>query len=352
MTETSNNLFQAKAINGLSGDPAFFCLFPLAGKALLLDAGNIDALSNKEILRIKYVCVSHTHIDHFIGFDRLLRVHIPHQRPIYVYGPEGLAANILGKLNGYSWNLLVENQITFHVTECRADGCLRESLITNHPQFTLRQIYDWKVAHQVILEPGLELNLLTLEHGSVLSCTFMFSIFRKNSIHVDALTQLGLKPGSWIAKLQDCLKLGLNDQTIEIEGKTFGVSDLAAKVCRTHKPFRFMYVTDVAFSKENVAKLMAQETSLDLLISESCFRDHDFKRALAKKHLTTKQAALFAAITQASQLQTFHYSQIYGAQDEADQGAEAQCFFEQFRALNATDLRREIDLELLRGQTA
>lgn len=351
MIESSNNFVQARLINGVSGDPSLFCFFPLSGKALLLDAGNIEALSNKDILRVKYVCISHTHIDHFIGFDRLLRVHIPHQRPIYLYGPEGLAANVMGKLNGYSWNLLVDNQITFHVTECRPDGSLREVVITNEPRFVEKLVYDWKPAQLLTLEPGLQLSILPLEHGTIMSCTFSFALARKNSINMGALTELGLKPGPWIAKLQDHLKNGEENRSLEIEGKTFLVGALGRKVCQIQQPFRFMYVTDVGYSAENIAKLQNRSDPLDLLIIESCFREADYQRAFAKKHLTTKQAALYATILRASVLETFHYSQIYGGQTEAEHNAEAQQYFARFQAQPKAELKREMDQELLRGQT-
>jgi ribonuclease Z len=351
MIESSNSFVQAKLVNGVSGDPALFCFFPLSGKALLLDAGNIEALSNKDILRVKYVCISHTHIDHFIGFDRLLRVHIPHQRPIHLYGPEGLAANVMGKLNGYSWNLLVDNQITFHVTECRPDGSLREVVITNEPRFVEKLVYDWKPAQLLTLEPGLQLSILPLEHGSIMSCTFSFAVARKNSIKMDVLAELGLKPGPWIAKLQDYLKSGEENRNLDIEGKTYHVGTLGRKVCQIQPPYRFMYITDVSYSAENIVKLRARQEALDLLIIESCFREVDYPRAFSKKHLTTKQAALYATLLRAAVLETFHYSQIYGGQTEAEQGAEAQEHFARFRELPTAELNREMDQELARGQT-
>src|SRR3989449_3520645 len=49
--------------------------------------------------------VSHTHMDHFIGFDRLLRIALGRGKTLRLYGPPGLIANIEGKLRGYTWNL-------------------------------------------------------------------------------------------------------------------------------------------------------------------------------------------------------------------------------------------------------
>jgi len=60
-------------VNGRSGDPALYVETLFEGRAILFDLGDISSLSPGMIQRLEYVFVSHAHIDHFIGFDRLLR---------------------------------------------------------------------------------------------------------------------------------------------------------------------------------------------------------------------------------------------------------------------------------------
>ena len=59
-------------VNGLSGDPAVYAQIGQTGESILFDAGSLDALSNRELLKIRVVAISHTHVDHFIGFDKLI----------------------------------------------------------------------------------------------------------------------------------------------------------------------------------------------------------------------------------------------------------------------------------------
>ncbi len=61
-------------VNGRTGDPALYVETLFERRAILFDLGDIAALPARKVQRLEPVFVSHTHIDHFIGFDRLLRL--------------------------------------------------------------------------------------------------------------------------------------------------------------------------------------------------------------------------------------------------------------------------------------
>ncbi|MHC4600497.1 MAG: ribonuclease Z, partial [Planctomycetota bacterium] len=61
--------FSPKLVNGPAGDPALYVELLGEGQAILFDMGRLERLKPAELLRITHVFVSHTHFDHFIGFD-------------------------------------------------------------------------------------------------------------------------------------------------------------------------------------------------------------------------------------------------------------------------------------------
>lgn len=81
--------------------------------------------------------VSHAHIDHFFGFDRLLRVLVGRDKKIHLYGPIGFVNHVHHKLQAYLWNLVdgEPGDLTFVVTE------IDPSLSTQTTRFRLKTAF-------------------------------------------------------------------------------------------------------------------------------------------------------------------------------------------------------------------
>ncbi len=98
-------------------DPGLYIHLRLEGRAIVFDLGQNEALSATEMLRVSHVFVSHCHMDHFFGFDRLLRMFLARDKTLHLFGPPGIIECVAGKLRGYTWNLVDGYSFAIEVTQ-------------------------------------------------------------------------------------------------------------------------------------------------------------------------------------------------------------------------------------------
>src|SRR5262245_19696145 len=109
--------FRPRLLNGQTADPAQLLNLRWQRRAPLIDPARLDRTPRAVLLPIEAVFVSHTHMDHFMGFDQLLRLFLARDSTLRLYGPGGLADCVAGKLAGYTWNLTDEYAFALEVTE-------------------------------------------------------------------------------------------------------------------------------------------------------------------------------------------------------------------------------------------
>ena len=82
--------FHHRAINSPFDDPCVYVRALREKRALLFDLGHTNRLKPADIQKITDVFVTHTHIDHFIGFDTLLRALLRRETPLRIFGPPNI----------------------------------------------------------------------------------------------------------------------------------------------------------------------------------------------------------------------------------------------------------------------
>jgi len=294
--------FYPKTINGPFDDPGVFIPFVFQHRAILFDLGEVYALSARDILKISHIFVSHAHIDHFTGFDRVLRVCLGREKNICLYGPEGFLHHVQGKLSGYCWNLVhhYSNHFAIEANEVRQDRILTQSYPCQSG-FAPSEITERPFTGILLKEPSLTVSAVILDHG--IPC-LAFSLRERFHINIlkDRLTALNLSVGPWLKTFKDEIFSG--NITPETE-------ELASQIAIISPGQKITYITDVLYSESDAAKMIELAKDSDYLFIEAAFSDKDKELARQKCHLTARQAGEIAAAANAKQMTVFHFSPRY-----------------------------------------
>jgi ribonuclease Z len=324
--------FLPRLVNHPFGDPALYVAFRYQGRAMLFDLGRIDRQPAPQLLKISHVFVSHTHMDHFIGFDHLLRVFLARDTELDIFGPEGIVANVAGKLRGYTWNLVDNYGFVLRVHEVgpRTIESVRMPACTGFQTEPLGSrpfdgvLYD---------TPDCFVSTAILDHR--IPCLgFALSEKTRLNIRPERLAELGVPPGRWLNELKEGIRRGLPDDTpIRAEGRVgsevhsavLSLGELRDRLVVETRGQKIAYVVDTLFSRDNLERVRQLAHEADIFFCESLFLDADRDQAKKRYHLTARQAGSLARAANVRRLENFHFSPRYDG--PAPLRAEAQATF-------------------------
>lgn len=314
------SIFHASLVNDPFEDPSVYVDIPWERRGLLFDLGANYHLPTRKLLKVSDVFVSHTHIDHFIGFDHLLRQRLARERPLRLFGPPGIIERVVGKLSGYTWNLVNGYPFVVEVVEIRVDRLRRVSLLA-HDGFEPARVEEENVESEPI--PILRDNLFAAEAVLLdhrIPCA-AYSITERLhvNIHRDGLEKLGLPVGEWLRELKEMIRSGRTDDAlVEIPGRErMALGELRREVVSVSAGQKIVYVVDVAFSQENVERIVRLAGGADVFFCGAPFLERDADRARETHHLTARQAGWLAREARARRLEVFHFSPRYEGEPES-----------------------------------
>jgi ribonuclease Z len=327
-------LLHPALVNGRTGDPALYLETIFERATILFDLGDIANLSPRQIQRLDHVFVSHTHVDHFIGFDRLLRVLVGREKTVRLYGPVGFLEQVRHKLAAYSWNLAERYaaDLIFDVTEVGPDLAIRAGRLRLKTRFEIEPIGARPIADGVLFSgPNFRVSTAVLDHGA--PC-LGFAV--QESAHVNVwksrLSEMGFPVGPWLQTLKRALIENRRDDfPIAIGARSGGeeaVAPLGAlrSTVTVTEGQKIGYVTDVADTPPNRRAIVRLVGGADLLFIESPFAGADAALAADRSHLTTAAAGSIAREAGVRRVEPFHFSPRYQG-DEARLMAEVQAAF-------------------------
>ncbi len=296
-------------VNPLFEDPLVYVNFVYEKRAVLFDLGDFHGLTNRQINRVSHVFVSHLHIDHFVGFDRFLRVRLSTEEPFTLVGPPGITEAVEGHLRGYTWNLIEEYPCRFFVLETDTDWAVLSGFSARE-SFRRVDIKKWQLQEGRVVEEGsFSVRAVLLEHG-----TECLGYRLEEPCHVniikERLVKLGLRVGPWLGRFKEMVRRGDLEEWIDTGRGRFRVLDLL-EIVRITEGQSLCYIVDVSPKKENIERIVSFVKGAQTLYIEAFFLSEDMDRARERNHLTASVAGEIAKRAQVKDVCPLHLSVRY-----------------------------------------
>jgi ribonuclease Z len=319
--------FSSYLVNDPFGDPGLYVDIKWARRALLFDLGDNAALDPTRLLRASDIFVSHTHMDHFIGFDRVLRVALGRGKTLRVYGPPGLIENMSGKLRGYTWNLvdgypLVIQAQEFHPTQIRSARFLATTAFQLEVLPNLSRTGAGRF--MVLRDPMFTIMGTALNHRIP---SFAYALQEQFHINInkERLHTAGLPVGSWLKEVKQYVWEDKPDDfrftaTLYFEHRReereFELGEVKKRFVTITRGQKLAYVVDARYDEDNEAKIVELARGADLFYCEAPYLEEDADKARERYHLTARQAGWMARKAGVRNLVVFHFSPRYTGRGE------------------------------------
>lgn len=314
--------FHPRLINDPFSDPGLFIPFLFERRALLFDLGDLSNLSARDLLKVSHVFVTHTHMDHFIGFDTLLRLLLGRDKEIYLFGPSPFFQKVEAKLSGYTWNLIenYENILSINVTEITGGKGFIQRYESRNRFRHAEAPQEFTFDGNLLAEPTFSVDAALFDHkvdclGLTLKENFSINIIK------EGLRELELPVGPWLAEFKRAIyerydpgqefRVFWQDKDRKTGERYFTLDELKEKIARISPGQKITYITDIIGSPENIAKAVNLAMDSNHLFIEAPFLDNERDMARKKYHLTAKEAGLIAARARVKELTLFHFSPRY-----------------------------------------
>jgi ribonuclease Z len=294
---------ELKPAGGAFDDPALLVAPTNSEFAILFDCGTLHGLKTRDLQKVRWLFLTHLHIDHLIGFDHLLRVRLFSDLPLTVYGPAGTVEAIAHRLKGYAWNLTSGSPFTVRVFECQSESAAGA-------QFACHHRFDRQAAHadapgvtgDIALGAGLCVTSHPVQHG-VPCLAYRLDRYSPPKFSLETALGLGLAPGPWVRNL-----VAGQAVTQTVSGVTRDQRWLAARLLSPPLRHSLGFLTDTRLDDGLTADLAEFFRQVDVLCCETAYLDSERELASQNLHMTTTQAATLAALAEAGHLGIFHLS--------------------------------------------
>ena len=281
----------------------------------ICECGDASDLTIKDCRNTRAIFISHTHIDHFINFDFILRHQVGIGEKVTICGPKGITAQVQAKIRGYSWNLVAADEIVYEVRE-----------IVAGQQISISELVPplWEIAPKQMLETPIlykndrfEVSYIALDH-KLPSIAYLFK--EKDTVKID-MEKSSWRGGRWVKILKTAFEEGQADTTIEIDKQEYVAKDLF-HLLKIQAGASLGIIMDHAANTENQAKIKSLFTNCDQVFIESFYKDADKTFADLNFHSYSTASGGLMKVCNVKKAIPVHFSRKYTAAEVEELIAE------------------------------
>lgn len=298
-------------VNPLEEDPYVYIEKSEIKESYLFDCGIRVRGNYRKIKRLWGICISHAHIDHFVGFDHMIRSLLSDDKEIHIFGPRGIIDKIQGKLTAYDWDRAYDQNLILYVTELRESVSFRQTFVCKN-QFKSAQLESFPTPQYIRKTDADEVRFAFADHGGSPCLAFALRINDRWKVNKDKLQALHLDDGPWVGKLLASKKNNTAlESSIIINDVTYSSEFLTHELLYSSPGSKIAYVTDTRVDSSVRSGILQLVERADILVCEGTFLTQDIDCARQFHHLTAIEAAEFALEAQVQRLILNHPSRRY-----------------------------------------
>ncbi len=308
---------EIRLVNGSAGDPGLFIDYPGRDDAILFDAGENGALDAKRLGDLDAVFITHHHVDHFIGLDRIVRANLDRDKTLHLFGPSGTIRKVYDRIKSYEYPFFPFQKLVLKVRDVEP-GSIRTAALECSKRFPEPEPVDEPWEGSTLFETGgLRVEAAFADHS--VPC-LAFALVEEAGYHPDPakLASGSIRPGPWVGQVLARLRNGeADDAPATIAGGRFTLGDLAAGYFARTPEVRVAYVTDTAWSDAARPGLLRLAHRAWRLYCDSFYGKAHQVQAARHRHMTATEAAEFAREARAEALVLIHFAGRYAGRYEA-----------------------------------
>jgi len=298
-------------VNGSTGDPVLYLDYPGSDNALLFDGGENGSLTTAQLGDLEAAFITHHHVDHFIGLDRIIRANMDRDKVLHLFGPVNTIRKVYDRITAYEYPFFPFQKIVVKITEL-LPGTMRTAVLECTRKFPEPEVIETAWTGPVCYENAdLRVEAVHAEH--TVPC-LSFALAEKSGYHPDPLKLAAgmLKPGAWVQDVLKSLRSGADMQSrLNINGGSFTLESLAANYFTQSPGARVAYVTDTFWSDAVRPELVKLAKGAWRLYCDSFYASAQAKQAAQYKHMIAPQAGELAKLAKVEQLVLIHFATRY-----------------------------------------